>query len=211
MTVEFAIKNGDTEWLEDLLKGEPSLANEPIHWGDDGQNASFPIQFVCDMCFEDLVDEEKALPLVRILIEAGADIDAPHEKHGDTPLIAAASLAQEDVGLHLISLGADIHAKGLFSATALHWAASLGLDRLAEMLIIKGADFNLADETHGGVPMEWAIHGWLENGRKNTRRQPQVAYLLYRAGGRARDEAVASLNPDDDKIMISACLGEPPV
>lgn len=210
MTIEIAIKNGDTQWLEELLKEEPALANQPIQWGDEGENLSFPLQFVCDMSFEDLMDEEKALPLVKCLIAGGADINAANEKNGDTPLIAAASLSQEDVGLHLIQEGADIHAKGLFKATALHWASSQGLDRLVEMLLIKGADVHLTDETHGGNPLEWAIHGWLGQGRKSTYRQPQAAYLLYRAGARARDEAVASLNPKTDAAMISACLGEPP-
>lgn len=208
MSIKEAIKNGDVDDLADLLKEEPSLANATIHWGEDNNTPSHPLHYVCDMCFEDYLDEDNGVPLVKCLLAAGADINARHEKHGDTPLIAAASLAQEDVGLHLISAGADIKLKGLFAATPLHWACMLGLDRLVEILIIKGADIGLPDETHGGVPMEWAIHGWLENGRKNTRRQPQVAFLLFRSGGRARDEAIAGLNPKEDASMIAACRGE---
>ncbi len=210
MAIAEAIKNGDVEWIQDLLKDDPSLANKNIPWGEEGKNLSLPLQFVCDMSFEDLMDEEKALPVAKCLIEAGANIDAPHDKTGDTPLIAAASLEQEDVGLHLLTLGADVNAKGQFAATAIHWAAFQGLDRLVEMLVIKGADRQLADEEHGGNPMEWAIHGWLNKGRKSTYRQPQVAYALYQAGARARDEAIASLDPRTDKVMIAACLGEPP-
>ena len=210
MSIAEAIKNGDTEWLEELLRETPSLANETIYWGLRDENGSRPLQYVCDMAFEDLLDEEKALPVAKCLISAGADINASHEKTGDSPLIAAASLAQEDVGLHLLSEGADLTTKGLFKATALHWAAMLGLDRLTEMLILKGADVHLTDETHGANPMEWAIYGWREKGRKSTYRQPKVAYLLYRVGGRARDEAISSLSPKEDANMIAACLGEVP-
>jgi len=85
-----------------------------------------------------------------VLIDAGADLDYQRSredgKRSDTPLIGAASLGAEDVGLRLLAAGAKPDIRGLFGETALHWAAMLGEDRLVAELI-RGSNVNLRDET----------------------------------------------------------------
>lgn len=75
------------------------------------------------------------LPLIDALIEAGADLDFQREredgKNSGRPLIGAASLGAEEVGLRLLEAGAKPARRGLFGETGLHWAAFLGEDRLA--------------------------------------------------------------------------------
>jgi hypothetical protein len=44
------------------------------------------------MLFENTLQKGKALPLLEVLIQAGADVDFQRNGEGDTPLIGAASL-----------------------------------------------------------------------------------------------------------------------
>ena len=91
------------------------------------------------MLFEGILRKGKELPRIEAFIQAGADLDfrrhRENGKNGDTPLIGAASLAAEDVGLWLLDAGARPELRGLFGETALHWAALLSGDRLAARLI----------------------------------------------------------------------------
>ncbi len=181
--LQAAIEAGDADALRALLAEQPALADATIRWGEDGKNGSVPLHYVCDMQFEGALAPERALPLVEVLLEAGATIDAPHERHGDTPLIAAASLYAEAVGKRLIEAGADVRARGLFDATALHWTAFCGLDGLAAALIEAGAEIELRDSDNDGTPAQWARYGWSEgNLRSRHGRQPQVVALLAAAG-----------------------------
>jgi ankyrin repeat protein len=86
------------------------------------------------MLFRGALPQGEEIPLVDVLLDAGADLDFQRSredgKNGDTPLIGAASLGAEDVGLRLLAAGAKPDLRGLFGETALHWAALLGEDRL---------------------------------------------------------------------------------
>src|SRR5260370_34248296 len=106
------------------------------------------------MLFDGTLEKGKELPLVEALLDSGADVNFqqtsyPSQKpgHGETPLIGAASLAAEEVALRLLDAGARPEMRGNFGETALHWAALLGEDRLAERLI-PGADIHLKDENY---------------------------------------------------------------
>ena len=142
---------------------------------------------------------------------AGADVDARHEYHGDTPLIAAASLLVEDVGLRLVEAGADVSVRGLFGATALHWSAMHGLARLAGALISAGADIRRSDSEHDGSPLGWAVHGWKENKPGVPRTQPDVARLLVAAGAAGLGGTAGFSRPrggctvlEGDKVILDA-------
>ena len=103
------------------------------------------------MLFEGTLPRGKDIPLVDMLLDAGADLDFQRGrkdgKKGDTPLIGAASLGAEDVSLRLLAAGAKPDLRGLFGETSLHWAALLGADRLAAELI-RGSNVNLRDEKY---------------------------------------------------------------
>src|SRR5215471_5234122 len=156
MDMSTAIRNGDVNALRQLLSEDSSRANKLISWGNC---LSHPLHYVSDMLFEGTLQRGKELPLVEALIETGANLNFQKDGKGDTPLIGAASLGAEDVGIRLLEAGAKPEARGLFGETALHWAAMLGEDRLVAKLI-PGSDLNLKDAKYNSSPIGWAIHGW---------------------------------------------------
>src|SRR6516162_1816617 len=108
------------------------------------------------MLFGGALPQGKEIPLVDVLLDAGADLDFQRRredgKKGDTPLIGAASLGAEDVALRLLAAGAKPDLRGMVGETALHWTALLGLDPLAAGLI-RGSNVNLRDEKYHSPPL----------------------------------------------------------
>ena len=176
MDVKTAIRNGDVAALRQLLAEDSSRANDLIRWGVRKPCFTHLLHFISDMLFEGTLPTGQEIPLVDALLDAGADVDFQRSredgKKGDTPLIGAASLGAEDVGLRLLAAGAKPQLRGLFGETALHWAAMLGEDRLVSELIT-GSTVNLKDEKYNSPPLGWAIHGWCDppagNGGTNAR------------------------------------------
>ena len=158
MDMKTAIHTGDAATLRSLLAEEPARANELIEWGKNCENRTHPLHYVSDMLFGGALERGKEMPLIEALLEAGADCNH-RASNGETPLIGAASLAAEDIGLRLLDAGARPDVTGAFGETALHWAAHLGLRRLVARLIEKGADVNLKDARYASTPLGWAIHG----------------------------------------------------
>ena len=60
-----------------------------------------------------------SLPLVKILLDAGIDIEIRDSVHNETPLLKAASTGKTDVVLYLLQKGADSNAKTQFGRNAL--------------------------------------------------------------------------------------------
>ena len=158
------------------------------------------------MLFDGTLRKGKELPLLEALIQAGADLDFQRNGKGDTPLIGAASLAAEEVGLKLLDAGAKVQLRGLFGETALHWAALLGEDRLAGRLI-EGSDLNLKDEKYNSPPLGWAIHGCYNPPAGNQGRQREVAALLIAAGARLESEWLESEHVRADPAMLAVLQG----
>jgi hypothetical protein len=180
MNVKTAILNGDADALRRLLAEDSSRANALIRWGANDSIHSHPLHFVSDMLFERKLQKGRELPLIDALVQAGANLDFQKDGKGDTPLIGAASLAAEDVGLKLLDAGANPKLRGLFGETALHWAALLGEDRLAARLI-EGSDLNLKDEKYQSTPLGWALHGASNPPAGNQGHQREVVLLLEEA------------------------------
>lgn len=178
MDMKAAIDNGDLVALRRLLSENSSRANELIRWG---KCLTHPLHYVSDMLFAATLQKGKELALVQALIEAGADINFDRDGKSETPLIGAASLGAEDVGLRLLDAGARPEPRGLFGETALHWAAMLGQNRLVARLI-PGSDLNLKDAKFSSPPLGWAIHGWCNPPAGNHGRQREVVALLVAAG-----------------------------
>jgi hypothetical protein len=187
MNVKNAIRTGDAEALRRLLLEDPSEANALIRWGDNDCILTHPLHYISDMLFEGTLQQGKEVPLVDALIDAAADLDFQRNGKGDTPLIGAASLGAEDVGLKLLDAGARPDLRGLFGETALHWAALLGEDRLAARLIAS-ADLNIKDDRYKSPPLGWAIHGCYNAPAGNRGRQREVAALLVAAGATVESE-----------------------
>ena len=207
MDVKTAIRNGDAATLRRLLAEDSSRANELIRWGERKLCFTHPLHFISDMLFEGTLPKGRESPLVDALLDAGADVDFQRSredgKKGDTPLIGAASLGAEDVGLRLLAAGAKPQLRGLFGETALHWAAMLGEDRLVSELIT-GSNVNLKDEKYNSPPLGWAIHGWCDPPDGNHGRQREVVALLVAAGATVEREWLERNRVRADPEMLAA-------
>ena len=200
MDVKAAIDNGDSAALRRLLSEDSSRANELIRWG---KCLTHPLHYISDMLFNGTLQKGKDVPLVEVLIQAGADLNFNKDGESQTPLIGAASLGAEDVGLRLLDAGARPDLRGLFGETALHWAALLGEDRLAARLI-QGSDLNLKDEKYNSPPLGWAIHGWSDPPAGNHGRQRDVVALLLAAGARVEPAWLASEKVQTDSAILAS-------
>ena len=179
MDMKTVIRSGDADALRRLLSENPGRANELISWGD---NCIFthPLHYVSDVLFNGSLQAGTEIPLIEALIGAGADLDFQRDGKGDTPLIGAASLGAEDIGLRLLDAGANPAVRGLFGETALHWAALLGEERLAKRLVAS-SDVNLRDSKYNSPPLGWALEGWSSPPAGNRGHQREVVLILVSA------------------------------
>lgn len=200
MDVKAAIDTGDSAALRQLLSQDSSRANELIRWG---KCLTHPLHYISDMLFSGTLQRGKELPLVEALIHAGADLNFNKDGKSETPLIGAASLGAEDVGLLLLDAGARPELRGLFSETALHWAALLGEDRLVARLI-PGSDLDLKDQKYSSSPLGWAIHGWSDPPAGNHGRQREVVALLLAAGARVEPAWLESEKVQADSDILGS-------
>ena len=176
--IKTAIDNGDASALRQALVQDPALVDTSIIWGEGGKNHTHPLHYVSDKVFDRTLTAPVALALVDVLLEAGANVNG-HPSNGETPLLGAASLDAEDVGLRLLDAGADFTRTGSFAKeTALHWAAHQGLDRLVARLLDAGADPNLRDSRWNGTPIDWAEHGRKGRSVDDARGYAKVVALL---------------------------------
>lgn len=207
MDVKAAIQNGDIAALRRLLAEDSSRANELISWGERKPCFTHPLHFISDMLFQGTLPKGKELPLVDVLLDAGSDVNFQRSredgKKSDTPLIGAASLGAEDVGLRLLAARARPELRGLFGETALHWAALLGEDRLVRELI-RGSNVNLRDAKYNSAPLGWAIHGWCEPPAGNHGRHREVVTLLVRAGASVERQWLERDTVRTDPEMLGA-------
>jgi hypothetical protein len=207
MDVKTAIRNGDVAALRQVLAEDSSRANQLIRWGERKPCFTHPLHFISDMLFEGTLPQGKEIPLVNVLLDAGADLNFQRSredgKKGDTPLIGAASLGAEDVGLRLLAAGAKPDIRGLFGETALHWAALLGEDRFVAELI-RGSNVNLRDEKYNSPPLGWAIYGWCDPPAGNHGRQREVVALLVAAGASVEPEWLERERVQADPQMLAA-------
>lgn len=103
MDVKSAIDSGDSAALRQLLTEDFSRANELIRWG---KCLTHPLHYISDMLFNGTLQKGKELPLVEALIQAGADLNFNKDGKSETPLIGAARLGAEEVGIFLLEAGA---------------------------------------------------------------------------------------------------------
>ena len=207
LDVKTAIEMGDAGALKIMLSKDAALANRLILWGKNCKNSTHPLHYVSDMLFEGKLAGGLEIAVIEALLEAGAD--ANHQaSNGETPLIGAASLAAEAVGLRLLEAGAQPNLTGGFQETALHWAANLGLRTLVARLIEKGADVNLKDGRYHSSPLGWAIHGWTNSSPGCQGNHHEVAALLVANGATVEPQWLADEQVQADAKMREALMGK---
>jgi hypothetical protein len=210
MDIKKAIESADVEALQHLLSEDPLRADALIIWGDQSHIHTHPLHYISDLLFQGKLEIGRELPLVHALIGAGGDLNFQRDGKGDTPLIGAASLGAEDVGIAVINAGANPALLGIFSETALHWAALLGEQRLAASLIAVSNPglLNLKDAEYNSPPLGWAIHG-RQNAPKGTQgKQCEVAALLVQAGASVDPEWLESEGVRSDPLMLAALTSQ---
>jgi ankyrin repeat protein len=81
-------------------------------------------------------DYEKFMLEVKILVDAGVNIDAK-DNYGNTPLHEAARQGNINIIMSLVAKGAEINAINNYGDTPLHWSAERGLTDIVDFLIEK--------------------------------------------------------------------------
>lgn len=98
------------------------------------------------------------VPVVEVLLKAGADPRAGHE-HGWNPVLAAARAGNESVISHLLRAAPDLLSAGDRNGkTPLHWAALGGKASTVEVLLKRGADPKIQDN-NGKLAEDLARNG----------------------------------------------------
>ena len=132
-----AVRGGDLESLQRLLAGQPGLAAARIV--DDKGGSRTPLHIATD--WPGHVPDAAAV--VGVLIEGGADPDAPVEGswHSETPLHWAASSDDVEALDALLDGGADIEAQGasIGGGSPLDDAVGYGQWQAARRLVERGA------------------------------------------------------------------------
>jgi ankyrin repeat protein len=133
--------------------------------------------------FHNVYSDDQGVELAKIFLDHGANIDGfGLIDKKDTPLIAAASLYAEKVGMLYIDKGANIHHAGTHGGTALHWAAWVGRDILVDKLIKAGADIHKKCIDFNNTPLQWAEHSYEHELGRNRHHQPECIKLLTAVG-----------------------------
>ncbi|KAJ6527979.1 ankyrin repeat-containing domain protein [Mycena vulgaris] len=103
----------------------------------------------------------KALDLVRLLLESGADVNAQGGKYG-TALTAASVRGFTDVVQLLLDNGADVNAQGGEYGTALTVASVRGFTDVVQLLLDNGADVNAQGGEYGTALTAASVRGFTD-------------------------------------------------
>jgi ankyrin repeat protein len=175
----------DYTQIRKILSANPELVNEGVALNNNpNAKKGHPLHRLCDAVFAKKIADEDAIEIAKIFLESGANING-YQSLGDnnTPLIAAASLHAEKLGIFYIEQGADIfYVSPNDGATALHWASFCGRDKLVQKLIEKGAKLDQRDTSFNGTPLDWAVHELRSGDANNLFHQRECIKLLINAG-----------------------------
>jgi ankyrin repeat protein len=178
-----SVNNNDLVGLRHILSKHPYLANEGIPYDETNPSKAHPLHRICDGVFEKRYSDDEAVAMAKIFLEFGADVNGGEliEKK-DTPLIAAACLGADKVGILYIEHGANINHAGCHGGTAIHWAAWCGRNVLLKRLLDAGADIHKLCIDFRSTPLFWSIHGYKFGGGQNQHHQVECARMLLEAG-----------------------------
>jgi len=142
-------------------------------------NGLTPLEHACGR------DKSVALPLVKLLLARGAEVNHTNRDGGGLgPLDWAVSSDNTELVKLLLEHGADARAKSKHGETALHSAASRGDTEIAAMLIERGADVN-AEISGGTTP----LHQGSWNGHE------EILKLLLAKGAEVDPKTTGGVTP----------------
>jgi ankyrin repeat protein len=205
--VKKLIEKKDYNRLNKLLADNPKLANQGISIPYDFtcRTKAHPLHRICDGVFVGKISDNEAIKLAKIFLDNGADIDGDKAKDVGTPLLAAASLHAELVGIFYIENGADVHYTYKNNGeSALHWASFCGQDKLVDKLIKVNASIDKPDNTYNSTPLGWAIHSLQSNDIRNKHNQADCIKLLLTSGADTK-----KLDKEKNDYLLSLAKDEP--
>jgi quinoprotein dehydrogenase-associated probable ABC transporter substrate-binding protein len=129
----------------------------PLMWATWGDNPALVNMLLAHHAKLDATDNDGLTPLgiaaqngkvkaTRVLLDAGADVNAPIAKGGYTPLMLASISGSSELAASLIEHGAKVNAANPGGLTALMIAAAGNRSAIAGLLLRSGADVNARSE-----------------------------------------------------------------
>jgi ankyrin repeat protein/L-ascorbate metabolism protein UlaG (beta-lactamase superfamily) len=207
-----AAESGDLEAVARLLKTDPKLVEAKNAEGDTALHAAAGCRR----------GEQAALPIVALLLEKGAVLDARNPGN-QTPLLYAAYAGFRQVAELLIAKGAAVQYQDALGRSPLHYAAREGRPEVVELLLGHGADPSLKD-SRGLTPLAHAVSrnktAVVETLMRLTKvdpRSPEGSMVLHAAAAQGNEALVASLlergadpgrpSPNGDAFLLSCLRG----
>ncbi len=207
-----AAESGDLETVTRLLKADPKLVEATNVEGDTA------LHFAAG-CRR---GEQAALPLIRLLLERGASVEARNAS-GQTPILYSAYAGFRQAVELFLDKGASFQYQDRNGRTPLHYAAREGKASVVEVLIGQGADTSLKDN-QGRTPLEYAalqnrtavLEVFLRLARYDAK-GPEGSILLHAAASQGHEDMVRSLiekgadpdrpGPNGEPILVSYLRG----
>lgn len=157
-----AIERRDIERIQRMLSTDPTLAK--------GGSRESPIHSAIVLGYDEIV---------KVLVDAGADVNAQFGTERETPLYWASREGRLSTVRLLIENGADVNKVSKGGKTPLHVAALRGDLSLVEFLLQSGADPQAMDSA-GKTPDKWAYQESFMSpiGRVEGHSYPEVAELI---------------------------------
>jgi len=129
----------------------------PLMWATWGDNPALISMLLAHHAKLDAIDNDGLTPLgiaaqngkfkaARVLLDAGADVNAPIAKGGYTPLMLASISGSSELAATLIEHGAKVNAANPGGLTALMIAAAGNRSAIAGLLLRSGADVDARSE-----------------------------------------------------------------
>ena len=211
-TIFEAAERGDCEAVARLFKVDTKLVEAANAEGDTALHLAAGCRR----------GEEIALPIVRLLLQSGAALDARNTSR-QTPLLYAAYAGFARIVELLASQGAVVQYQDTNGRSPVHYAAREGHPAVVEFLIEKGADLSLRD-SQNRTPLDYAVlrnkpavvETLLKLGRCDIK-GPEGSTLLHAAASQGNADLVRSLlergadparpGPGGEPILLSYLRG----